>query len=349
MVKVSQSELQSWCTAVLERVGVPEEHALYTAQTMLRTDMRGIRTHGITRLASYLEKIQAKEVNTQAHIVIEDSSSFSITIQADGALGQVAMHYALEAGLKQLETKGMVIAQIQECGHLGALGIYAREAAKAGAFCLLMQRTPPLLALEGFIAPAVGNNPLAYAYPVLDREPVVFDMACSVAARGHILLKARKNEPIPEGWALNNEGDPTTDPHEALLGALLPSAGHKGLGMAMLVECLAGGLTATGNSIQALKDFTTVPVQGAQGRQNAFMLLLNPNAISQGYFAEYMQAWTQSFEQLGGEKARLPGQRGDELEQQALSTDRLEIDSAIYAELTDIGQNLQLPVPVEKS
>lgn len=345
MMRVGYSELETWCAAILESAGVGVLHAKQTASTLLRTDARGIKTHGITRLASYLEKIKRQEVNAQPQVVLDDSNPVNTIVQADGALGQVAMQYALSAGLKQLKNKSMVMVQVRECGHLGALGLYAREAAEAGAFCLLMQRTPPLIALEGFDAPAVGNNPLAYAFPVAGQAPVVFDMACSVAARGHILLKARQDEPIPEGWALDAAGEPTTNAHEALLGALLPSAGHKGLGLAMLVECLAGGLTATESSTQALSEFTSVPVKGAQGRQNAFMLLLNPDALSLGHFSDYMKTWAQTFQRLGGDNARLPGSRGDELERCIQQTGSLELDSALYAELTEIGLKAKIPVP----
>lgn len=342
---VEKKQLERWCAQLLINAGIPEKDAQQTAYTMIRTDSRGIRTHGITRIASYLEKIKSGEVNAQPQIKLEQLTASSFNVKADGALGQVAMRHALDHGLELIKTNAVVLGQIYECGHLGALAAYALEAAEANVFCLLMQRTPPLLALKGFDNPAVGNNPLAYGCPIQGQAPLVFDMACSVAARGHVLLKSRQQESIPEGWALNEQGEPTTDADEALQGALLPSAGHKGLGLAMLVECLVGGLTATPESITALNHNVSVPLAGAQGRQNAFMLLINPQYSSGAMFGEYMSTWAKSYHELAGAKGRLPGSRGAELEQQVKSSGLIDIEPALYKELQALGQKMNLVFP----
>lgn len=343
-VFVPYEALRAWCASMLRTAGVLPHAAQLTAGYMLRTDARGIRTHGITRLASYLDKLDSGEVNAVPDLRVGHDSS-GIILQADGALGQLAMQTALEQGLKRLREQSMVAVRIQACGHLGALGIYALEAAEQGAFCLLAQRTPALMGLPGFDAPVIGNNPFAYACPVAGRAPLVFDMACSVAARGHILLKARQGEPIPPGWALDEQGRPTTDARQALRGSLLPSAQHKGMGLAMLVECLAGGMAASPDSIAALGKPVDVPTAGAMGRQSALMLLLDPQQLGHGMFDDYMYAWAQSYQRQGGESARLPGDRGVRLEAQVQESGLLPLHASLYQELAGLGAQRRLPLP----
>ena len=179
---------------------------------------------------------------------------------------------------------------------------------------MIGQRTPPMLAMPGFARAAIGHNPLAFGCPMPGSAPIVFDIACSVAARGHILLAAREGRPIPEGWALDEEGAPTTDTQRALRGMLLPVGGHKGIGIAMMVECLAGALAATADSSRS--DRNAIPASGAVGRQGAFLWLVRPGAfVDSAVFGDYMTEWTDSYLEAGGEQARLPGARGERLEQ----------------------------------
>jgi LDH2 family malate/lactate/ureidoglycolate dehydrogenase len=345
MPSINKTMLEFWCAGILERAGVPANDAAQAARIMLRTDSRGIRTHGITRLLSYVDKLQAGEVTAQPGISVHEGSAGVVTIDADGALGQVAMMHALQAGLRQLEQQPMVMVLLKECGHLGALGIYALMAAEQGAVCLLAQRTPPLMALEGFDGPAIGNNPIAFSSPIADQDPMVFDMACSVAARGHILLKSRQKADIPTGWALDKAGQPTVNAQAALEGALLPSAGYKGLGIAMLVECLAAGLTATPASIAGLSSKTAVATSGAVGRQSAFMLLVKPGAVAGHYFGEYMAEWAREYGERGGDQARLPGSRGADLERSIEQTGVISLDEMLYSELQQLGEKMDLALP----
>ncbi|WP_341666492.1 Ldh family oxidoreductase [Alcaligenes sp. SDU_A2] len=345
---INYASLRDWCAAMLQTAGVAPEAAAVAASYMLRTDARGIRTHGITRLASYLDKLASGEVNAGPDVRVHQDTA-GLTVQADGALGQYAMHSALEHGLARLREQAMVAVRIQACGHLGALGIYALEAAEQGAFCLLAQRTPPLMGMPGFNAPVIGNNPFAYASPVAGGAPLVFDMACSVAARGHILLKARQQEPIPSGWALDEQGEPTTNADEALRGSLLPSAMHKGMGLAMLVECLAGAMAASPDSLAALEQPASIPTAGAMGRQSALMLLINPQTLSQGLFGDYMASWSRHYRSRGGDSARLPGERGAQLEAQVQTSGLLPLHPSLCAELMGLGQARDLPLPACES
>jgi LDH2 family malate/lactate/ureidoglycolate dehydrogenase len=309
---------------------------------LVRSELRGYKTHGLTRVAAYVERLKAGDMNPRPSMR-HRSMAGGIVLDADGAMGLVAGPHAVRLGLEALRTSATVLVAVQSCGHLGALGIHALLAAEAGAFCLVGQRTPPLLALTGFSRPGIGHNPIAFGCPVSGAPPIVFDIACSVAARGHILLAAREGRPIPDGWALDETGAPTTDPKRALRGALLPMGGHKGIGIAMMVECLAGALAATAESLAVERN--EIREGGAAGRQGAFVWLVRPGAfVAEELFGRYTEQWTAAYLGAGGADARLPGARGDALERAGRSRG-LELPAAIERELGDLGTRLGLPFP----
>jgi LDH2 family malate/lactate/ureidoglycolate dehydrogenase len=173
------AELEQWTTEVFEQCGLSPAHAAISAACLVRTEARGYKTHGLTRVPSYIERLQTGVFNPRPHMSYQSTVGGTV-VDADGAIGQVAATYATDLGLAALTTKASVFVAVQACGHLGALGIYALKAADAGALCLIGQRTPPALALAGFSGPAIGDNPIAFGCPNPNSQPIVFDVACSV-------------------------------------------------------------------------------------------------------------------------------------------------------------------------
>ncbi len=334
--------LERWTARTFESCGVPREHAAGTAQMLVRSELRGYKTHGLTRVDAYVQRLQAGDVNPRPGLRHRERTG-GIVLDADGAMGQVAGPHAVRLGLEALRTSASVLVAVQSCGHLGALGIHALLAAEAGAFCVIGQRTPPLLAMPGFRRAALGHNPLAFGCPVPGSAPIVFDIACSVAARGHILLAAREGRPIPEGWAIDEAGAPTTNAKRALDGALLPMGGHKGIGIAMLVECLAGALAATADSFEPGRN--EIREGGAAGRQGAFLWLVKTDAFAgEGLFGAYMSHWITTYRDAGGDAAHLPGTRGDVLERAGRERG-IELSPPIERELRALGARLDIPFP----
>ncbi|MGO4331768.1 Ldh family oxidoreductase [Cupriavidus sp. 2TAF22] len=338
----SPAALERWTAGVFESCGMPPDHAVEAATMLVRTELRGYKTHGMTRIPSYVDRLRAGDFNPRAAMT-HRSFPGGIVLDADGAMGQVAGPLAVRLGLEALETSASVLVAVQSCGHLGALGIHALLAAEAGAFCMVGQRTPPLLALEGFSKAGIGHNPIAFGCPVPGGAPIVFDVACSVAARGHILLAAREGRPIPEGWAVDANGVPTSDAERALDGALLPMGGHKGIGIAMMVECLAGALAATAQSLDPARN--DLKSGGAVGRQGGFVWLVKPDAFAgKDLFADYMAQWTGTYLAAGGAEARLPGARGDALEHEAREGG-IALPAAIAQDLSALGRQVGIPFP----
>ncbi len=207
---------------------------------------------------------------------------------------------------------------------------------------LMFQATPPIIGLRGANKPIIGNNPLAIAAPRPNGPPIVIDMACCVAARGNILLAARNKEPIPESWALNEQGQPTTDPDAALLGSLLPFGGHKGMALAMMVEILAGSLAGVPFHASLNQEGR---VKSGTGHMNALILVINPDLVyGRTSYNEHVEAWTSHYSREGGPDARIPGERAHQTEEEADQIG-VSIPRVVLPELQEAGENVGLPFP----
>lgn len=335
--------LQAWATLVLESTGVPLADAAVTARYLVRSDLRGYTTHGMTRLASYIEHIKQGHVTARPDIALCRRGTVWV-VEADGALGQVVGDRVLEAALPFMATQPLLWVCVRESGHLGALGIFALAAAEAGLVCLMSQRTPPVLGMPGFSQAGIGHNPFAFGCPVgSGRPPVVVDMACSVAARGHILLAARDGTPIPAQWALDDAGNPTTDASAALVGMLQPAGGYKGMALAMIFECLSGGLSATAVTNERIT--MQVPLRGAVPRQSGFFMFLNPALICNDpdAFMAYMAHWLGYYKQSSGGHAHVPGERGD-LQEKKARGEGIVYPPAVEAELQHLAMQCSFPL-----
>jgi LDH2 family malate/lactate/ureidoglycolate dehydrogenase len=339
---LSPVDLRAWSTGILEACGMQHAHGAAAASLIVRSDMRGRTTHGVARLRSYFDMMNHGLLNPRPKMSHETRGG-AIVFEADGALGHVAAPEIIELALTALKDQATVLVVVREIGHLGSLGIHALAAAEAGAFCLVGQQAPPVMAMRGFTRAALGNNPIAFACPMPGADPLVFDMACSEAARGHILLAAREGRSIPENWAVDEAGEPTTDPQRALRGALLPAGGHKGMGIAMMVEVVAAALGA--NAASMARPRPQAREGGGSSRVGAFFWFVDPGAFgSRALFDTYMAQWTGFYLASAPDAARLPGQRAAELERTALETG-IALSDATVRELRVLGDNLGVPFP----
>lgn len=333
-------EVISWCSSILERAGVPKNESRITAEVLVRTDARGFRTHGLTRLRSYMEKLEAGEVAPAAELTAEITGSYGV-VEANTALGQVAGTFVVDRAVEATASQPLVAVTLRNAGHLGALGVLVLRAAEAGRVALMLQATPPVITMPGVGGPMLGNNPFAIAAPRTNGPPIVVDMACSVAARGNIVLAARSGQPIPEGWAVDEDGAPTTDATAALKGALLPFAGHKGLGMSIIVELLAGSLSGRPFESSLNKDGQ---IRVAAGHLNAIFLVFNPDLmIGRAAYDAHVSAWTNHFKSAG-KGARIPGERAHMAEMSAMS-EGISFQPDIADDLKLLGMEHELPFP----
>lgn len=236
-MRLSPEELRHALEAHFLRLGLPEEGAKAFAEVLVEAELEGLRSHGLARLPIYTAQLERGGLNPRPRMALRWVRPGLALLDADGAPGPWAALEAVAALVPVAKEQGLAAVAVRRAGHVGPLGPYVRRLAQAGLVGLAFANTPPALAP----GPVLGTNPMALGAP-MEPEPLVVDLALSVVSRGKILERAQRGEPIPEGWAVDREGRPTTDPKAALEGALLPIGGGKGLALAVLVEVLAGAL-----------------------------------------------------------------------------------------------------------
>ena len=273
-MKITIQELTDRSADLLERAGVPGPAARTAAETLVSADVRNIHSHGVIRLARYIECIRSGGIRPEAELKILDGGPAFLQVSANGGLGIPA---ACET-VKRLIAKGTALplaaASVNHSDHYGAAGYYAMKCAEAGLIGFSMSNTCPLIAVTGAAAAGIGNNPFAYAAPAGKYRAVLFDICMSVVASGKIILAAADDRPIPEGWILDKHGKPTTDPQAIYDGAImLPLCGHKGYGLALMVEMLAGVLAGAG-TLSGVNSWNTVP--GRDADTGHFFMTINP-------------------------------------------------------------------------
>jgi LDH2 family malate/lactate/ureidoglycolate dehydrogenase len=335
-------DLTGWAAAVFRACGVPDADADTTAAVLVRTNLRGIDTHGVSRIPVYAEKVLSGEVNAKA----KPTSSIRdgvLYFDGDGGIGQAVATKAVRAAIAAAKQTSVLSCVITNSGHLAAIGMFVLEAAEAGLVAVLCQETPPLMALAGSPRPAIGNNPIAFAAPVRDGAPLVFDMATSAVARGSVLDAVREGTELPQGWAIGPDGEPTTDPATALKGSMLPIAGHKGIGLAMMVQVLAGSLSGSTASASATK----FGAQSSAGNVSAFLLLLNPDRmLGRRLFDDHVAGWIADYKAASGPGARYPGERAAQSERDR-AVAGIPVSDAVVQQLRTIGEQAGIPFTLE--
>ena len=241
IVEISVAELKEKAQAVLIGVGVPKADAEQTVDVLMEAELCGVESHGLMRLDAYVERL-AKKIITPApdiQITIRDAVAH---VDGGNGLGQVVMCRATDLCTELAKKFGVGIAAINHSNHFGIASYYARNAAKQGCIGFVSSMAGPTMAPFGGMDLLLGTNPFAVAFPGREMN-FCADMATSAVAKGKIRIYAQKGEAIPLGWALDSEGNDTTDPQAAIRGILLPMAGHKGYALAMVVDMLCGLLS----------------------------------------------------------------------------------------------------------
>jgi LDH2 family malate/lactate/ureidoglycolate dehydrogenase len=236
-VRVSWEALQTFTREVFIRVGLPAEDAATEAEVLLWANLRGVDSHGVLRIPWYVERVDAGQMNPKPVIKVEQETAATVVIEADHAFGPVVTKLAMHRVMEKATNVGIGWGLIRNTTHQGAMGYYALMAAQRDMAGLAIVCSPPNMAPFGARAAGLHNSPITIAVPGKRHRPLILDMATSVAAGGKLRLAIDKGVAIPEGWALDRDGNPTTDPAQADI--LLPFGGPKGSGLAMMFECLS--------------------------------------------------------------------------------------------------------------
>jgi LDH2 family malate/lactate/ureidoglycolate dehydrogenase len=253
-------ELFDYGSRILERLDVPAQDAREVAGCLIKADLRGVDSHGMVRLPVYARRIQAGVVKARPDIRLLPSATAVTLIDGDNGLGPVVGCRAMEAALDLARKHGTGFVGVRHSNHFGPAAYYVEKAVSQGCIGLAISNAPPHMAPFGGRTAFLGTNPVAIGIPAGAEDPLIFDASTSVVARGKIIMAAHTGKPIPEGWAIDPDGYPTTDPEQALAGAVLPFGGPKGSAISLIIDIFCGVMTgaAFAEHLNTLEDLTTV-------------------------------------------------------------------------------------------
>ncbi|KGR79208.1 ureidoglycolate dehydrogenase [Ureibacillus manganicus] len=338
-MRVTKEELKQLIKNKLHKAGLTESHADTAADVLVFADARGIHSHGSMRVEYYSERIAKGGINTNPNFQFEKTGPCSGVFHADGGNGLVAAKEAMKEAIAIAKENGVAIVGVENMSHSGAISYFTEQAADEDLVALSVTLSDPMVVPFGGSEPYYGTNPIAFAAPSSDGRKITLDMATTVQAWGKILYARSKNESIPDSWAVDANGNPTTDPHK--VNALLPISGPKGYGLMMMVDVLSGILLGLpfGNKVTSMyNDLTEYRKLGQ------LHIVINPSYFTD--LNQFKQNITQTMADLnnikpapGFSKVLYPGQNNDEVIEK-YEKDGIDIVDDIYEYLvSDVVHN----------
>ena len=326
--RLSLPELEAWIRDVMLNSRVAPATADSVARALTRAEAEGISSHGAARAPVYAGQALNGKADGLAEPTVERTAAATIRVDARAGFAFPAIDAGLEAAYAILPETGIAAIGIANSHHFGVAGHPVEDAALKGYIALAFSNTPQAMAPWGGNQGLFGTNPIAFAFPRQDRPPLVIDLSLSIAARGKIVLAAKEGRDIPEGWAIDADGNPTTDSAAALAGTVLPIGGAKGSALALMVELLCGALTGSNFGYQGTSFFEPT---GAPPRVGHMILLFDPARFGGGDVAGRGE---EMFARIMGQPgARLPGERRQVLKE-AAARDGVVLPDTLYGELT---------------
>jgi LDH2 family malate/lactate/ureidoglycolate dehydrogenase len=247
---ISEFVLRSFTENIFKAIGCSEAHALLAADVLIKSDLRGIDSHGVARLNGYVRLWEKKRINTSPDIKIVHQTATTATVDGDAGLGLVVAPFAMKVAIEKAERYGSGWVAVRNSNHFGIAGYHALMAVEKDMIGFAMTNASPLVSPTYSSERLLGTNPMCYAFPAGKYPPVIIDMATSAAANGKLEIAQRLGKQVPEGWIQNKKGNGTTDPHALKSGgALLPLGGdydhgsHKGFGLGATVDILSAVLS----------------------------------------------------------------------------------------------------------
>ncbi len=342
--RVEPSALQEFAYEVLVRAGVAEKHATIVSEALVRADLRGVDSHGVARLETYVEKFEGGGFNGDPDITVDRVGEAAALVEADDGPGQSAGVRAIDTSMKLADDTGVGIVAVTNSNHFGTAAHYTERASGEEFIGIAMTNVGSDVVPFGGISPFLGTNPISFSIPT-DRDfPITLDMATSVVAMGKIDHATGEGEEIPSDWAFDEAGNPTTNPEE--VAALRPVGGPKGFGLAIVVDVLCGIVTGVGTSpsIGALYDDFEESM-----RLGHFFVAIDPSVYRpiEAFLSDvgaYIDRLKEQEPQDNVTEIRVPG----ELEALAMQQNQREgipLNDDARAGIRSLSQQYELPLP----
>lgn len=347
-IRFPADRLRAWSEQVFQKVGVAKDDAALLTDTLIEANFRGVDTHGVTRvLCTYVKRIQAGVMSPRTELAVVRERASTALIDCKNSIGQVGAARAMRLAIDKAAKTGVAFVAVTHSNHYGAAAYWAMMAPEHGMIGFSSTNAPATVAPTGGRTAMLGTNPFAFAIPAGQEQPMVLDLATTVVARGRVMLYAKQNKPLEPGWAFDERGVPTTDPHAALKGLLAPIGGYKGYGISLAIDLLCGVLTGSsygshfpGFLADNLKEPTDVGSVFAAINVESFMDLPEFKASMDKALREMKNSERAD----GVKRIYIPGEI--ELETKA---DRLKhgipIPEAVVKDFVALGQELKVPFP----
>ena len=346
MDRVRAEALRTFAAQAFERVGVPPADAAAIAELMTEADLQGSDGHGVFRLPQYIRRIQAGGVNPRPRIRVERERAAMALVHGDNGMGHLAMQFAANLCIEKARAAGSAWVGVRWSNHAGPASLYARMPMRAGMIGMYFavgnaNHLPPW----GGVEMLLSTNPIAVAIPAGREPPIVLDMATTVAAFGKVKTKAQRGERLPEGWMIDREGRPLTDPKRVHEGFLLPLGGHeggyKGYGMALVFGILAGTLNdaAMGRDVIDFNADDASPTNTGQAILAIDISAFDDVSRFNGRVDELARDLRGSERMKGHERIYLPGEQS-EARREERSRLGVPVPPALLSSLNQLGEKL---------
>ncbi|MBS0203845.1 MAG: Ldh family oxidoreductase [Planctomycetes bacterium] len=343
--RVSVADLQAFCVEALRRVGAKDSHARTVAEVLVMTDTWGTFTHGTKLLRDYCKRVKSGGLRSDTDPAVVASGPAWAIVDGGSCLGHVTSVFAMQQAIQRAKQTGIAYVGVRNSCHFGAAGYYAWLAAKEGLIGVSMANDIPSVAAAGSRRSVTGSNPLAYAVPTGQGDPILLDIASSTVAGGKVYAAYQRGEPIPGNWILDEEGHPSTDsslyPAKA---ALTPLANHKGYGIALLIETLSGLLTGASITWQVgswIWGDSTQPT----GHGAAFIAIdiatMGPRDVFEQRITGLIQEIHAAPTADGVERVLVPHEREWNLRRQAL-VEGIQLPSDVVGKLAGLADDIDL-------
>lgn len=304
-VRVDAEGVRKILIKIFAADGILADNAAVVADNLITADLRGVSSHGVARIKSYLQRAKKENWNPDPQFRFTEHGAVCL-LDGDDGFGSMVGTAGMKKAIELAKVHGIGMCEVKKSAHYGMASYYALMAAKEGLIGFSCTNGVSNLAHFGSMEGMLGTNPFSVAVPA-EEFPLVLDVACSVTARGNISNAKREGKDIPLGWAIDAEGNPTTDAAKALVGAVLPFAGHKGSGIAIMVDIMCGILNSGVTSKHVREDTTTGPNVGHM------MIAIDPEAfMTKEEFKERLEKYKKELANAkkapGVEKIYLPGE-----------------------------------------
>ncbi len=315
---------------VLEANGFSKAHAEAIARTVNACQRDACNSHGLYRLLGCVHSLRVGKVSPDAAPEITLAAPGLVRADARGAYSLLAFEQGSQLLIERARINGIAALAITDCFHFSALWPEAEALAAQGLVALAMTPSHSWVAPFGGTTGVFGTNPLAFTWPRPGQDPFVFDFATSAAARGEIELHRRAGKPIPEGWAVDRDGNPTTDAAAGLDGAMLTFGGHKGSALSAMIELMAGPLIG---DLLSLESQQRDGGKGAAPQHGELIIAIDPNIFMGGNAAAHTARAEALFDAIVGQGARLPSQRRYAARRKTAETGTVSIPEALYRDI----------------